>query len=109
VTLNDSVLHPEQARLRIKHADLLTRRCSSPIDAGGNDTPAIGVENSTAANRSVNIPEFVNVAPGGLRKIDEPVVDYYRLVDLATDAMEAGRTEQALPLLTQAEHVRPSP
>jgi hypothetical protein len=31
------------------------------IDANGNDTPAIMVENTTAANRAVNIPEFLNV------------------------------------------------
>jgi tetratricopeptide (TPR) repeat protein len=31
------------------------------IDAEGNDTPAILIENSTAANRAVNIPEFVNM------------------------------------------------
>ena len=37
------------------------------IDAEGNDTPAILIENSTAANRAVNIPEFVNIAPDGMR------------------------------------------
>ena len=31
------------------------------VDENGNDSPAILIENSTAANRAVNIPEFVNV------------------------------------------------
>ena len=77
------------------------------IDADGNDTPAIVVENSTAANRAVNIPEFVNIPPGGLLKIDAPVAEYFRLVDLASDALDAGRTEEALPLLRQAVESSP--
>ncbi len=51
------------------------------IDSEGNDTPAILIENSTAANRAVNIPEFVNIAPGGMLKLDGPAIEYYRLVD----------------------------
>ena len=46
----------------------------------GNDSPAILIENATAANRAVNIPEFVNIPPDGLLKIDAPVTDYYRLL-----------------------------
>ena len=48
------------------------------LDEDGNDSPAILIENSTAANRAVNIPEFVNIPPDGLLKIDAPVTDYYR-------------------------------
>ena len=33
------------------------------IDADGNDSPAIIVDNTTAANRAVNIPEFVTFRP----------------------------------------------
>ena len=39
------------------------------IDAQGNDSPAIIIDDTTAANRAVNIPEFVNVPPDGLAKI----------------------------------------
>jgi tetratricopeptide (TPR) repeat protein len=53
------------------------------IDADGNDSPPILIENTTAANRAVNLPEFVNIAPDGLRQIGGPVIDYYRLVDRA--------------------------
>jgi Flp pilus assembly protein TadD len=72
------------------------------IDDEGNDTPAILVENSTAANRAVNIPEFVNIPPDGLLEIDAPVADYYRLIDLASNAMNAGRHEEAVPRLKAA-------
>jgi tetratricopeptide (TPR) repeat protein len=77
------------------------------IDADGNDTPAIVVENSTAANRAVNIPEFVNIPPGGLLKIDAPVTEYFRLIDVGTDALNGGRIEEALPLLKQAVEANP--
>jgi tetratricopeptide (TPR) repeat protein len=53
------------------------------IDEDGNDSPPILIENTTAANRAVNLPEFVNIAPDGLRQIGGPVIDYYRLVDRA--------------------------
>ncbi len=72
------------------------------LDENGDDTPAILVENSTAANRAVNIPEFLNIPPDGLQKIDAPVTDYYRLIDDASEAMNQGRHELAIPLLKQA-------
>ena len=61
------------------------------LDAEGKDTPAILIENATAANRAVNIPEFVNVPPGGLLKIDAPVTEYYKVVDSAADLMKANQ------------------
>ena len=72
------------------------------LDENGNDTPAVLIENSTAANRAANIPEFVNVAADGFQRIDAPVTEYYRLIDDASEAMNAGRHEQAIPLLKQA-------
>jgi Flp pilus assembly protein TadD len=72
------------------------------IDEEGNDTPAILIENSTAANRAVNIPEFVNIPPDGLLEIDAPVTEYYRLIDDASDAMNKGQHETAIPLLREA-------
>jgi tetratricopeptide (TPR) repeat protein len=72
------------------------------LDEQGNDTPAVLVENSTAANRAVNIPEFVNIPPDGLLKIDTPVVEYFRLIDEASEAMNKGDHTAAIPLLKQA-------
>jgi hypothetical protein len=39
------------------------------IDADGNSSPAILIDNATAANRAVNIPEFVNMDPDGIEDI----------------------------------------
>jgi tetratricopeptide (TPR) repeat protein len=60
------------------------------IDADGNDSPPILIENTTAANRAVNIPEFVNVPPDSLRQIGGPVIDYYRLVNSAAYLQRTG-------------------
>ena len=79
-----------------------TKMFLTHVDERGNDTPAVLIENSTAANRAVNIPEFVNIPPDGLRKIDAPVTEYYRLIDVASEAMNAGKHDVALPLLKQA-------
>jgi hypothetical protein len=45
------------------------------IDAGGNDSPLIFIDNATAANRAVNIPEFVNIASDGIEDIQVHVAD----------------------------------
>ncbi len=50
------------------------------IDANGNDSPAIIVDNTTAANRAVNIPEFLNIPQDGLEKIDPQATEFYRLL-----------------------------
>ena len=63
------------------------------IDADGNDSPPILIDNATAANRAVNIPEFVNVPPDGLRKIGGPVIEYYRLVNSAVYLQRTGSYE----------------
>jgi tetratricopeptide (TPR) repeat protein len=63
------------------------------IDADGNDSPPILIDNSTAANRAVNIPEFVNVPPGGLRQIGGPVIDYYKLYNSAAYLQRTGSYE----------------
>src|ERR1035438_10529128 len=66
------------------------------IDADGNDSPPILIENSTAANRAVNFPEFVNIPPDGLRQIGGPVLDYYRLVNSATYLQKNGRYQESV-------------
>ncbi len=65
------------------------------IDENGNDTPAILIENSTAANRAVNIPEFVNMNRGGIEHIDTPAVDLYKQIDVAADLTGQGKYEEA--------------
>ena len=65
------------------------------IDADGNDSPAILIDDATAANRAVNLPEFVNVAPTGLRKLGGPALDYYKIFNRALFLQKQGRLEES--------------
>ena len=60
------------------------------LDAQGNDSPAILIDNSTAANRAVNIPEFVNIPQDGLVAISTPAVDMYKKIDHVGGAGKPG-------------------
>jgi Flp pilus assembly protein TadD len=66
------------------------------LDEEGQDSPAILIENATAANRAVNIPEFVNIRPEGLLKIDVPAAEFYRRFDRAWDFAEKGQPDAAI-------------
>jgi tetratricopeptide (TPR) repeat protein len=66
------------------------------IDEEGNDSPAILIENTTAANRAVNLPEFVNVPPDGLLAISTPAVDMYRKFDHAVELGKKGQYDDAI-------------
>jgi len=59
-----------------KSRSAYTQMYLTHIDANGIDSPPIYIENSTAANRAVNIPEFVNTASGEIESIDSPASDY---------------------------------
>jgi len=77
------------------------------IDAEGNDTPAILIENSTAANRAVNIPEFIRMDPSGVEHIDTPAVDFYKQFDVAEDLAKKGQYLAALPEWQKALTMQP--
>jgi len=66
------------------------------LDEDGNDSPPILIDNSTAANRAVNIPEFVNIAPDALREIGGPTIDLYRLYDRAMFFQRRKRYDEAI-------------
>jgi Flp pilus assembly protein TadD len=72
------------------------------IDANGNDSPAVLVENATAANRAVNIPEFVNVPQGGIANIDPQAMEFYKLVDDAYRLAQKNRIPEAIQTLRTA-------
>ncbi|MGA2351331.1 MAG: tetratricopeptide repeat protein [Terracidiphilus sp.] len=75
-----------------KARSVYTQMYLTHIDENGNDSPAILIDNSTAANRAVNLPEFVNIPPGGLLKISTPAVDMYRRFDKAIVDGETGNS-----------------
>ena len=66
------------------------------LDKEGNSSPAILIDNATAANRAVNIPEFVNIPSDGLMKIDVPAAESYRLLDHASGLAAQGKIDEAI-------------
>ncbi|MGA8090467.1 MAG: tetratricopeptide repeat protein [Terracidiphilus sp.] len=80
-----------------------TRLMLTHIDADGNDTPAVIVDDTTAANRAINIPEFVNLPSGvGIDKIDPQATDFYRLFDEAYTLIENNQFPEAISTLRKA-------
>ena len=77
------------------------------IDEEGNDSPAILIENSTAANRAANIPEFVNIPQDGLERIEVPAADFYRLFDSAWNLAEKGRFDESIAEWNRALQISP--
>ncbi len=78
------------------------------IDEDGNDSPALLVENTTAANRAVNIPEFVNVAPEEFTKLEVPAAQFYGVSDRATALAAKGQTADAIAEWRKALEMSPA-
>ena len=78
------------------------------IDTDGNDSPPIYVDNSTAANRAVNIPEFVKTPPDGIENIDVPASDFYRIMDEAMELQGKGDLTGAVSKWQQALALDPA-
>jgi Flp pilus assembly protein TadD len=66
------------------------------LDEQGDDSPAILIENSTAANRAVNLPEFVNIPQDGMVAIATPAVDMYKKFNHAAELGEKGQYDAAI-------------
>jgi tetratricopeptide (TPR) repeat protein len=90
-----------------KSPSLYTQMYLTHIDENGNDTPAILIENATEANRAVNIPEFMNIAQGGLERIDAPATEFYRLFDVAVQLADKGKYDTAVPAWKKALALAP--
>jgi Flp pilus assembly protein TadD len=77
------------------------------IDENGNDTPPVLIENATAANRAVNIPEFVNIGPDEWLKLDVPAAEFYRISDRALAFYRQGNFEEAIGEWRRALELEP--
>ena len=67
------------------------------IDENGHASPPVVVENATASNRAVNIPEFANIGPEGLDHIETPAIDFYREFDIAQQLQDDHKWAEAVP------------
>jgi len=77
------------------------------IDENGESSPAIIVENATAANRAVNLPEFLNAEGRVPEGIDVPAIAVYRLIEKALDYEDAKDFASAQRVLEDAVKVAP--
>ena len=77
------------------------------IDADGNDSPPILIDNSTASNRSVNLPEFVNIPADGILDITSPASDFFKLMDDAAELQAKGDEAGAFETLQKAMEMNP--
>ncbi len=80
-----------------KSPSLYTHLYLTHIDDQGHASPPVVVENATAANRAVNIPEFLNIGPDDLDHIETPAIDFYREFDLAQQLQDAHKYSNAVP------------
>lgn len=90
-----------------KTPSLYTQMYLTHIDENGNDSPAILIEHATESNRAVNIPEFINIAPGGLESIDAPATEFYRLFDVAVQLADKKQYDAAVPAWKKALELNP--
>ena len=80
------------------HADVPhAHRCQWGI------SPPILIDNATASNRAVNIPEFVNTSGAEIDDIQVPAVEVYKLIDQATRLEDDGKNADALAVWQKAE------
>lgn len=78
------------------------------LDTAGNDSPPILIEDATAANRAVNIPEFTNIPADSLIKIEAPAADYARYVNLAVESMKNLNYEKSILEWNKALELSPA-
>lgn len=84
-----------------------TRMYLTHIDEEGRDSPAILIENATAANRAVNLPEFVNVAPDGMQSLGGPALDFYKLFDRALYYQKQARYAESVAVWKRVLEIQP--
>jgi len=78
------------------------------IDEDGNDSPPILIPNCTAANRAVNLPEFLNAPYGALDSIDVPAVLHHVHFLEGERHLEAGEHEEAVASFEKALDLDPT-
>ena len=90
-----------------KSRSVYTQMYLTHIDEKGQDSPPIYIDNSTASNRAVNLPEFVNIKPDQMESIDVPASDLYRIIDNALALQQGGDNAGALAEWKKALEIDP--
>jgi len=84
-----------------------TQMVLTHLDEDGSSSPPIFIDNATASNRAVNLPEFVNIAGDGIDEIKVPAVDVYALMGQAMKLEEKQQYAEALAIWMRAVTLAP--
>jgi Tfp pilus assembly protein PilF len=82
-----------------KKNTIYTQMFLTHIDENGMDSPPILIPNSTADNRAVNIPEFMNSSYDSLDRIDVPAISHFRYRIKAKEYIRDGFPDKAVGIL----------
>ena len=77
------------------------------IDENGNDSPAILIPNSTAANRAINIPEFLNNEQDAITSMSAPTQESFRHYNDGTRLMQQSKIVEAVLEFEKALELNP--
>lgn len=77
------------------------------MDAEGNSSPPVLLDHFTATNRAANIPEFVNLPPRGIVKIQEQFLNDYSFERAGNEFYRAGDTDHAIAKYREALKLNP--
>jgi tetratricopeptide (TPR) repeat protein len=90
-----------------KGLSVFTQMFLTHIDEDGNASAPILVPNSTAANRAVNIPEFVNNKQDAIASINTPTQQAYRYAKEGDRFMEGGAYDKAIKKYNKSLKLNP--
>jgi tetratricopeptide (TPR) repeat protein len=77
------------------------------IDPQGRSSPPVVLSNFTAPDRAANIPEFVNVEAGAIRRIRQQFIDDHSFVRAGNEFFKAGDPEGAVRSYRKAIEMNP--
>ena len=77
------------------------------IDAAGESTPAVLLAHMTSPDRAANIPEFVNLSPDALARIDPQFLNDYSFERAGNEFYRAGDPDPAIAKYRQALELNP--
>ncbi len=78
------------------------------IDEYGDSTPAVLLSHFTSPDRAANIPEFINVKPYAIKKINEKFLNDYSFVRAGNEFFKAGDKDNAIEEYQKALELNPN-
>lgn len=84
-----------------------TQLCLTHIDEQGESSPPVSLAHMTAPDRAANIPEFVNLPPGAIVKIQERFLNDYSFERAGNEFYRSGEPDRAIEKYRRALELNP--